>query len=97
MGYQGWPCWPPMEEPAVFISAVVHIYSQLAHVIRFFQTRLLILLRLLWMTTVVWDANVVQHFFHLVRTSADCYRRILLNTFISFFDEVSCCLIRYDI
>ena len=76
-----------IEEPAVFfVSAVVHI-SRIGSAVRHCPcnplTRLLILLRLLRMTSFVWEAEVVEHLLLLFRTSVDCYRRILLNTSLS--------------
>ena len=71
-----------IEEPAVFVSAVVHIFVT-AHIIRFPKTRQHILLRLLWMTSFVWDAEVVEHLLLLARTSVGCCRRIILDTSLS--------------
>ena len=76
-----------IEEPAVFCVSDCPYFPNRkrstyvsAHVIRFPKTQLLILLRLLWMTSFVWDAEVVEHFLLLVRISVDPYRRIQLNT-----------------
>ena len=75
-----------IEEPAVFVPAVVHI-SRIGSAVRHCACNPLSQNTTAHTTTAamddVWDAEVVEHFLLLVRTSVDCYRRILLNTSLS--------------